>query len=286
MQYSTLLPTDTQSELSEFQTFELKPTVENILLSSQRKRSDHNIIILIAEGHYDQEIDFKNYSISKNQIVLIPRGVLHRECSICIEKGYGICFRQDFLAKPMIEMIDGFIGYITFKNKLNLALSPEQITEFLNLSKLIEQEKHLKEHQNKKFILQNLLLVWLNKMESLAQNHQTNNWYIENGMLFQKFIVLLLQNYKTNKEISFYCDNLQCTPAKLSKTIKSVTGKTTNEIIIDTVLLEAKRNLSFTNMSIKEIAYDLGYENQFYFSRIFKSKVKTSPDKFRKQHGL
>ena len=68
--------------------------------------------------------------------------------------------------------------------------------------------------------------------------------------------------------------------------MSEIMGKTTNEIIIDTIILEAKRKLCYSSLSIKEIAYDLGYDNPFYFSRIFKNKEKHSPEEFRKQFSF
>jgi len=62
-------------------------------------------------------------------------------------------------------------------------------------------------------------------------------------------------------------------------------GQTAQDVIIDKVLLEAKRELCFTNQSIKEVAFNLGYENQYYFSRIFKKRIDMNPEEFRKQYA-
>ena len=109
---------------------------------------------------------------------------------------------------------------------------------------------------------------------------------MNNGILFQEFVALLDKNYTKQKDVSFYATQLKCTAKKLSQTLTEITGKSTNEIIIDTILLEAKRKLCYSNLSIKEIAFELGYENQFYFSRIFKAKEKQNPEEFSKQFAL
>lgn len=237
-------------------------------------------------GTVRQEIDFDNYSIQKNQLVFIPKGAIHCETESENVEGYILLFKNDFFAKPMLEMIEAFTKYAIYQQKLVLHLSEKQSKEFLKLAEVIEQEQNQDDHQNLIFILQNLLLVWLNKMESIAQQFTIQNSFINSGILFQKFIFLLEQNYISHKDVAFYCEQLNCTAKKLSQTLKEITGRTTNDIIIDTLLLEAKRNLCYTNLSIKEIAFQLGYENPFYFSRIFKSKEKLSPDEFRKQFAL
>jgi AraC-like DNA-binding protein len=123
-------------------------------------------------------------------------------------------------------------------------------------------------------------------MESISQQLNSANPFINNGSLFQKFVTLLDQNYLIHKDVGFYCQELNCTAKKLSQTISAITGRSTNDVIIETVLLEAKRNLCYSQLSIKEIAFNLGYENQFYFSRIFKNKVKLTPEEFRKRYAL
>jgi AraC family transcriptional regulator, transcriptional activator of pobA len=251
-----------------------------------RHRHEFYTIFFIIDGNGKQEIDFNEYNIQKNQIVFVPREAMHWEIESQNLESYTIFFKEDFLAKPMMEMIDSFVKYAIFQRKLVIDLSDVQKNEFLKLAELMVQEENQDDHQNLIFILQNLLLVWVNKMESVAQKFTTNNTFINNGILFQKFVVTLDQNFLKHKDISFYCLELRCTAKKLAQTLTEITGKTTNDIIIETILLEAKRMLCYTNLSIKEIAFDLGYDNQFYFSRIFKTKEKQSPDEFRRQFAI
>ena len=271
---------------SPLETFQFAETPDQTFSKKDRYRNDENSIILVLKGAFTQEIDFETYDLSTNQMVFVPRGVIQREDPRQLADAYVIRFQDTFFSEPMLKMIAGFMSHMIFRKRLVLTLSETQTSEFLKLAAVIEQEKQQKFHQNQVFILQNLLLVWLNKMESIAQNFTENNWHIEKGGIFQQFTSLLAHHYREHKEVSYYCDVLQCTAAKLSQIVKTITGKTTNELIIDTILLEAKRDLSYTNKSIKEIAFALGYANQFYFSRLFKSKTSLSPDEFRKRYGL
>lgn len=269
-----------------FELLKIIPQSSPRQVAMERHRHEYFSCFLVLEGTSKQEIDFEAYQIKKHHLVFIPKGAIHWDIETNKLEGYQLLFKDDFLAKSMLEMVNGFVKYAIFQHKLVLTLSSKQTREFIKLAELIEQEQNQAEHQNLIFILQNLLLVWLNKMESIAQQSNSPNTFINNGVLFQKFITLLDQHYLTHKDVSFYCEELNCTAKKLSQTLTEVTGKSTNDIIIDTILLEAKRDLCFSNLSIKEIAFNLGYENQFYFSRIFKTKEKISPDEFRKKFAL
>jgi len=255
-------------------------------VTADRHRHEFYSIFFVLGGVSTQEIDFSKYNIQKNQLVFIPKGAIHWEIESKNLESYILLFKDDFLAKPMMEMVNGFVKYAIIQRKLILDLNDIQCQEFRKLAEVIEQEQNQPNHQNLIFILQNLLLVWLNKMESIAQQFISENNFINKQMLFQKFVALLDANYLQHKDVSFYCTQLNCTTKKLSQTLTDITGKSTNDIIIDTILLEAKRKLCYTNLSVKEIAFELGYDNQFYFSRIFKAKEKISPDEFRKQFAL
>jgi len=74
--------------------------------------------------------------------------------------------------------------------------------------------------------------------------------------------------------VSFYASALCLTPDSFSKKIKTLLGKTPNKLIQERVVLEAKKLLHLTYKSIKEVAFELNFEDEFYFSRFFKKNVK------------
>ena len=64
---------------------------------------------------------------------------------------------------------------------------------------------------------------------------------------------------------------------------KKSVGKTSSQLILDRVLLEAKRLLTHADLNISQIAYELEFDDASYFSRLFKKKVGVTPEQFRKQ---
>lgn len=92
---------------------------------------------------------------------------------------------------------------------------------------------------------------------------------------------LIDQHYKENRSVRFYADQLHLSPRTLSDMVKRVFNKTVGELIKLRLVLEAKRQLFFSEYSIKEIAYELGFEEPAYFSYFFKNATAISPEEFR-----
>ena len=79
---------------------------------------------------------------------------------------------------------------------------------------------------------------------------------------------------------------LSITPKALAKLTKTHLNKTLTELINERIIIEAKRELYLTNKPVKEIAYDLGYNDEYYFSRFFKKNAEVSPQEYRDTVGF
>jgi AraC family transcriptional activator of pobA len=94
------------------------------------------------------------------------------------------------------------------------------------------------------------------------------------------------QNYKTHHSASDYADLLNITPKALAKITKTHFNKTLTDLISERIVIEAKRELYLSNKSVKEIAYELGYDDEHYFSRFFKNNADVSPQLYRDTVGF
>ena len=94
------------------------------------------------------------------------------------------------------------------------------------------------------------------------------------------------KDFKTKHSASDYADALHISAKALAKITKSYFNKTLTELISERIIIEAKRELYLTNKAIKEIAYELGYEDEYYFSRFFKNNADVSPQMYRETVGF
>lgn len=102
----------------------------------------------------------------------------------------------------------------------------------------------------------------------------------------KSFQNLVEEHFLSEKNLSFYADLLHVTSNTLSKKIKSKFNKTPSQIIQERVILEAKKQIHLTRKSIKEIAVELNFNDEFHFSKYFKKYVGISPSQFRKETGI
>ncbi|MEZ5106069.1 MAG: helix-turn-helix domain-containing protein [Draconibacterium sp.] len=107
----------------------------------------------------------------------------------------------------------------------------------------------------------------------------------------EPFVLQNLKNaielhYKTKHSASDYADILAITPKALTRLTKTHFNKTLTDLIAERIIIEAKRELYLTNKTVKEIAYGLGYNDEYYFSRFFKKNAEVSPLLYRETVGF
>ena len=107
----------------------------------------------------------------------------------------------------------------------------------------------------------------------------------------QPFILQTLKDtierdFKTKHSASDYADALNISAKALAKITKTFFHKTLTELIAERIVIEAKRELYLTSKPVKQIAYELGYEDEYYFSRFFKTNADVSPQLYRETVGF
>ncbi|HEY1080152.1 MAG TPA: AraC family transcriptional regulator, partial [Bdellovibrio sp.] len=99
----------------------------------------------------------------------------------------------------------------------------------------------------------------------------------------QRFFTLLEEHFRSEHEVAFYAKKLDMTAKALTMKLHRLTGKSARTLILERALLESKRLLAYSDLSIQQIADGLGYSDANYFARYFGAKVRKTPSTFRKQ---
>ncbi len=110
--------------------------------------------------------------------------------------------------------------------------------------------------------------------EHLAPSNRTR-------MIFEHFMKLVKDHHTQYRNVGFYAEKLCLTPKYLSKLVKTASGQSAPEWIDSYVILEAKNLLKHSNISIKEIVYNLNFPNQSVFYKFFKMRTGMTPSEYR-----
>ncbi|WP_177175238.1 helix-turn-helix domain-containing protein [Chryseobacterium taichungense] len=96
-----------------------------------------------------------------------------------------------------------------------------------------------------------------------------------------KFKVILQRDYKKAKKVSHYASELNITPRKLTEMTEYVLGKSAKHVIIEKLISESKKMLTYTNFTISQIAYELGFSDEGNFTNFFKKHTEKNPSEMR-----
>ena len=104
--------------------------------------------------------------------------------------------------------------------------------------------------------------------------------------ILQTLKELIEDNFRTMHTAGEYAERLHVTPKSLGKIAKKHFNKTITDLIAERITIEAKRELYLTDKSVKEIAYALGFDDEYYFSRFFKKQADVPPQVYRQTVGF
>ena len=109
---------------------------------------------------------------------------------------------------------------------------------------------------------------------------------VKQPFILQNLKDAIEKNYKQKHTASDYAEALNISARALAKATKAYLNKTITDLIAERIIIEAKRELYLTNKTVKEIAYELGYPDEYYFSRFFKTNAEVSPQMYRETVGF
>jgi AraC family transcriptional activator of pobA len=130
--------------------------------------------------------------------------------------------------------------------------------------------------------LLSVLLLWIERWYD-GQHTERRDGGDAALALFRRFSRVLERDYASHHDAAHYADALAMPPAALSHALTQVAGRSTKELVIDRVMLEAARLLRFTDRTVGQIAYQIGFSDPLYFSRAFKRHVGEPPTAYRER---
>jgi AraC family transcriptional activator of pobA len=249
-------------------------------------KHDFFLCILFTKGTGLHEIDFNTYAVEPGSVFFLKPGQTHSWEFETKPEGFIFFHSKDFYQLRFSNCsLEQFPFYYSHKNTPSLVLTKDQTTELHPKFKELNNEyyQNLPYQEIKITSIINTIYIDLARhyIDSKPQEVQSSLRYLE---ILQSLENEIDHFYQTNKSAKFYADRLNISSKHLNRIVKTTLDKTTTDLIFERVLLEAKRLIVHSNNSLTAIAEILGYEDYAYFSKVFKSKTKTTPLAFKKKY--
>jgi AraC family transcriptional activator of pobA len=241
-------------------------------------RDDHYIFFLLKKGSGSLMIDLQNVDLKTRQMYYILPGQVHHHIRARRAEGWFLAIDTSLVPAECRNVFEGKLSL-----QLPCSLEPALFQQYLNLLTLLQERcagankagfDRLAIHA----LLQSFLAMAAKAYDDLPEPNQTLSRPAE---LSRQFKLLMAKKIRTIKNPSDYSTRLNVSQSYLNESVKRITGFSISYWIQQEILLEAKRLLYYSELNVKQIAYELGYEDPSYFSRFFRRAAGMSALEFR-----
>ena len=245
-------------------------------------RDNYYNIFFYQKGKANHIVDFKSIEVQPNSLVFVNK---NRVKMLDPKGGYDgkfLLFTETFFDKYPDD-IKYLRNNILFNDLLeepvlNLKKGSPIISVFNEIELEIARPNDVLKHDILHNLLHNLLLFAERERRNTGFNKIRKGEEFDYTILFKN---LLEDHYKEIKSVERFALMMSVSEKKLNKATSQVLGKSPKEIIDERVVLEAKRLLAHTSNSIKEVGFELGFDEPTNFIKYFKKHVEKTPIEFR-----
>ncbi len=258
-----------------------------------RKDIDHNLyqlhrlefylLLLVKSGEGHHTVDFTDYQCGPGSILTIRRDQLHQFVRSKKLRGFMLLFTDEFLisylekleAQKSLQLFNELLG----SPKLQLSLLEQE--EVFGIIERIQQEYFKVNDGYSLGIIRSelhILIAKLYRIKARQKEVRFDRKYLNEFIEFQQ---LVEAKVCTTTRVQDYAKMMGCSTKTLNNITKSIVNKTAKEFIDEICTKQIKRLLINTKLSIKEIAYETGFEETTNFYKYFKRQTGLTPEKFR-----
>jgi AraC family transcriptional activator of pobA len=266
----------------DFQVHRMEDYVRGVQGIIPPNRQSQSFIVLVHKGSGEKTIGHFSFPIHKNMLFIIPQRVVHSSKYWSLDcSGYIVSFNIGFFlqnAFPKHLIVDKKI----FKHSIKpyLDLSAEQVarldTIFKELLEEYAEQKRTKDEMLAVKVLE--LILHCDRFFTEAENIRHENVY---SKLVEDFNELINKYYASERSVGFYAKHLHVHPNHLNALVKKYSGLTAKETIDDCIIAEARFLLQSSTHSVKEIAFELGFNTPAQFTSFFKRRMNYSPSQYK-----
>lgn len=247
-------------------------------------RKDYYFFFLVKKGNSYHWVDFLRYQVQPQHMYFTLPHQVHLKEKAKTTEGLLIAFTEEFLTLCNDSSLKQLPILQNKANKHEIALTAEEENTLEQLFNQIlvefEGSEPYKNDALRAYV--KLFLVTLSRIYTKSFSY--DDTFESSNSVFTRLLQLLDKKIYEWHQPADYADALNITVGHLNAVVKQQAGKTVTELVQERFILEAKRMLFHTGLSVKEVAYKLGFEDAPYFNRVFKKLAGTTPADFRKQN--
>ncbi len=273
---------DAELQIEVVQLSILTTVRKDYLIAPHRTNFYH--IFLLENCHATHVVDFEAHKVEPYSLMFINKDRVHQFDPLLDYDGRILIFTDDFFCRTESDatFLRGSILFNDLAAKPTIQLNQADFRRYSEICDHIAEEFSSPTDNAKHTLLRNLLHNFL----LLAEREKRKQGYPELKKSADldytiSFRDLLERNYVQTKGVNDYAQILSISEKRLGQATTKVLGKSPKEIIHDRIVLEAKRLLAHTHLSIKEIGQSLGFDDSAYFVRYFKKNTNATPVEFR-----
>ncbi len=261
--------------------FQLENILSNDCFVQEETIGSPLTFIWFVEDNNKIKIDNIEYQFNKNQIISLTEFHKVDISSICNAKM--IRFNRAFYCIIDHDSEVGCKGILFFgASQLPVFKIPnEEVENFQTIWKMFEMEIQFKDELQLE-MLQSMLKRFIIMCTRIYKVQEKYHKMAGNQIdIIREYNFLVEQNFRKKNTVAEYASMLNKSPKTLSNLFSKISAKSPLQFIQDRKLLEAKRLLRYTDKSVKEIAYEIGFEDLQTFGRFFKNNEGVSPTDFK-----
>lgn len=255
---------------------------KNIMVKAHRTGFYH--IIWVKKGSGSHVVDFSPISLPENSLLFLNKDIIQIFNSELTFEAKAILFTQEFFAvtNSTVKFLKESILFNDPFAVNTIQLSVASSRPFETLFSLMEEEVNKQKDEYQPKILRSLLYTFLQHAE---RERRKRNFFEVRQSADRDYMILfrdlLEANFKNHKNVTFYASKLSLTERRLNQAVAKILGKTVKQAIDERIMLEAKRLLAHTNDNIKEVGFNLGFEEPTNFVKYFRKHNSGTPMEFR-----
>lgn len=239
---------------------------------------DNFIIVVNVEGFGSMDVDFRTVGGAMPLLTYVNPGDVHGNIVVEDSDFWCVKISPDVVPPQYVEKMMSFPAITS-----PVLMSGDLYASILKVLSLMEDFVKYEIPAYHEY-WRNVLSLFFSLVVHAISEYPTayaDSDTLPDKKLIRDFSKLIEEYYLKRKQIKFYADRLNVSSSYLSELCKRYTGKSMQQLLLDRIILEAQRLLRYSELTVKEIAIKLGYDDSSYFSRLYKVKTGESPMAYR-----